>query len=136
MFQDIKSIMVSEEKSILEVMRSINESASKFAMVVDKDERLIGIVTDGDIRRGIIEGHSTGESIKNIMNSAPLVVKEGLSKDAMLELINDKYAQIPVLDDDGRVKGVVTFKDKSVLLDAKARNICVDIICCACRVGI
>lgn len=125
MLYDIKSIMVTEDKSIFEVMKAINESASKFAMIVDDEERLVGIVTDGDIRRGFLSGHEASEPVKNIMNSSPVVVKEGLSREAMLELVNDKYAQIPVLDDNGRVKGVITFKDKSVLLDAKSRQICV-----------
>ena len=125
MLYDIKSIMVTEDKSIFEVMKAINESASKFAMIVDDQERLVGIVTDGDIRRGFLSGHDAGEPVKNIMNRSPVVVKEGLSREAMLELVNDKYAQIPVLDENGRVKGIITFKDKSVLLDAKSRQICV-----------
>lgn len=125
MLYDIQSIMVTENKSIFEVMKAINESASKFAMIVDSQERLKGIVTDGDIRRGFLNGHDAGEPIKNIMNSSPVVVKEGLSREAMLELVSEKYAQIPVLDDKGCVKGIITFKDKSVLLDAKSRRICV-----------
>ncbi len=122
---DIRSIIVSEDKTILEVMKSINESASKFAMVTDGRERMVGIVTDGDIRRGFLNGHSSNEPVKNIMNTSPVVVREGLSKEAMLGMINDKYAQIPVVDDTGLIKGVITFKDKSVLLDARSRKICV-----------
>lgn len=125
MLYDIQSIMVTGDKSIFEVMKAINESASKFAMIVDDQERLVGIVTDGDIRRGFLNGHNADEPVKNIMNRSPVVVKEGLSREAMLDLVNDKYVQIPVLDDKGRVKGVITFKDKSVLLDAKSRQICV-----------
>jgi UDP-N-acetyl-D-mannosaminuronic acid dehydrogenase len=124
MLYDIQSILVSESKSIFEVMKAINESASKFAMIVDNEDRLVGIVTDGDIRRGFLNGHDAGEPVKTIMNRSPVVVKEGMSRETMLELVNEKYAQIPVLDDNGRVKGVITFKDKSVLLDAKSRQIC------------
>lgn len=124
MLYDIQSIMVPESKNIFEVMKAINESASKFAMIVDNEERLVGIVTDGDIRRGFLNGHDAGEPVKNIMNRSPIVVKEGMSRETMLELVNEKYAQIPVLDENGRVKGVITFKDKSVLLDAKSRQIC------------
>ncbi len=124
MLYDIQSIMVPEGKSIFEVMKAINESASKFAMIVDDEDRLVGIVTDGDIRRGFLSGHDADEPVKNIMNRSPIVVKEGMSRETMLELVNEKYAQIPVLDDNGRVKGVITFKDKSVLLDAKSRQIC------------
>ena len=108
MIYDIQSIMVTEEKSIFEVMKAINESASKFAMIVDDEERLVGLVTDGDVRRGFLEGHEASEPVKNIMNRSPVVVKEGMSRETMLELVNEKYAQIPVLDDKGRVKGIIT----------------------------
>jgi len=125
MVYDIKSIMVTENQSIIEVMKAINESASKFAMIVDDEERLVGVATDGDIRRGFLKGHEASEPIKSVMNRTPVVVKEGMSRETMLELVNEKYAQIPVLDDEGRVKGIITFKDKNVLLDAKSRQICV-----------
>lgn len=125
MIYDIQSIMVTGDKSILEVMKAINELASKFAMIVDDQERLKGIVTDGDIRRGFLDGHDASEPIKNIMNCTPVVIKEGLSREAMLELVSERYAQIPVLDDKNKVKGIITFKDKSVFLDAKSRRICV-----------
>jgi len=122
---DINSIQISKDKTIMEAMRAINDSASRFALIVDDDKRLIGIVTDGDIRRGFLEKRDSNEPVVNIMNDKPVVAREGLSRDAMLELINDKFAQIPVLDEDGRVKGVLTFKDKNVLLDAKSRRVCV-----------
>lgn len=47
MLFDIQSIMVTEDKSIFKVMKAVNESASKFAMIVDEEERLVGIVTEG-----------------------------------------------------------------------------------------
>ena len=75
MIYDIQSIMVTGDKSILEVMKAINELASKFAMIVDDQERLKGIVTDGDIRRGFLDGHDASEPIKNIMNCTPVVIK-------------------------------------------------------------
>ncbi len=122
---DLSSIQIPEDKSIIETMKAINESASKFALIVNKDERLVGIVTDGDIRRGFLNKHSPNEPIKNIMNRSPVVARESLGREAILELVNDKFAQIPVVDSSGRVKGVITFKDKSVLLDARSRRICV-----------
>ena len=124
MAYDLKSIMVHEDQSILEVIKAVNETASKFALIVDGQERLIGIATDGDIRRGFLEGHNSSEPIRNIMNVSPVVVKESLSREAMLKLVDEKYSQIPVLDENDRVKGLITFKDKSVVLDTKSRKIC------------
>jgi len=117
--------MVHEDQSILEVIKAVNETASKFALIVDGQERLIGIATDGDIRRGFLEGHNSNEPIRNIMNASPVVVKENLTRQAMLDLVNEKYNQIPVLDDQGRIKGLITFKDKSIVLDTKLRKICI-----------
>lgn len=125
MLHDLNSIQISKDKTIMEAMRAINDSASRFALVVDNEKRLIGIVTDGDIRRGFLDKHDPNEPVVNIMNDKPIVAREGLTHEAMLELINDKFAQIPVLDDQGRVKGVLTFKDKNVLLDAKSRRVCI-----------
>ncbi|NQU04312.1 MAG: nucleotide sugar dehydrogenase, partial [Syntrophaceae bacterium] len=124
MAYDLKSIMVHGDQSILEVIKAVNETASRFALVVDEKERLIGIATDGDIRRGFLEGHNSNEPVSNIMNASPVVAKENLSRQAMLDLVNEKYNQIPVLDDQGRVKGLITFKDKSIVLDTKSRKIC------------
>jgi UDP-N-acetyl-D-mannosaminuronic acid dehydrogenase len=106
-------------------MKAMNEAASKLALVMDGQDRLAGIVTDGDIRRGFLSGHDPKEPIEDIMNNTPVVARESLSREAMLELVNDKFAQIPVVDDEGHVKGVITYKDKSVFLDVKSRRICV-----------
>ena len=122
---DLRSIIVRGDQSILEVIKAVNDRGSRLAIVVDDQERLIGIATDGDVRRGFLKGHSPNEAIKNIMNSSPVVAKEGLSQEAMLNLVNEKYRQLPVLDDYGRVKGLITFEDKSVVLDTKSRKICI-----------
>jgi len=115
--------MVRGDQSILEVIKAVNDTASKFALVVDDRERLIGIATDGDIRRGFLKGHTSNEPVRNIMNRSPVVVKETVSREMMLDLVSEKYSQIPVLDDQGKVKGLITFKDKSVVLDTKSRKI-------------
>ena len=125
MSYDLESIMVDGDQTILDIITAINEVGSKFALVVDDQERLIGIATDGDIRRGFLEGHNSNEPVRNIMNSSPVVVKETLGRQAMLDLITEKYSQIPVVDDHGRVKGLIGFKDKSVILDTKSRKICI-----------
>lgn len=125
MLYETQSIKKSVDNSILEVMKAIDESASKFAMIMDEKDHLMGLVTDGDIRRGFLEGHDPGEPIKNIMNKNPVVARESISREAMLELLSDKFAQIPVVDHEGKVKGVITYRDKSVVLDAKERKVCI-----------
>ena len=70
---DDASVQVPEDRPIVDVLRAINESGSRFALVVDAQARLVGIATDGDIRRGFIAGASLSDPIKTVMN--PTVAK-------------------------------------------------------------
>lgn len=54
--KDWKSIIVSENNTLLETMKIIDQSTLQFAVVVDVNGRLLGTVTDGDIRRSILRG--------------------------------------------------------------------------------
>jgi UDP-N-acetyl-D-mannosaminuronic acid dehydrogenase len=119
------SVQVREDRPIIEVLRAINESASRFALVVDAQTRLVGIATDGDIRRGFIDGASVNDAISTVMNSSPLVAKETLTEEAVGSLLTERINHIPVVDEDGRVKGVISYSDRSVALDAKSRSVCV-----------
>ena len=118
-------VTVNLNDSIISVMRSMNDAGSSLAIIIDKDERLVGIVTDGDIRRGFIDGHSKNKSIETIMNSSPTVVKHNMNTETMNRLINDSFKCIPVLDDNDRVQGILNYQDKSIMLDVKSRNVCV-----------
>jgi len=117
--------MVLENQSIFEVLRAINDSASKFALVVDDADRLVGIATDGDIRRGILMGRSVVDPVKMVMNAAPVVARESLSRDMILSLLNERILLVPVVGDDGKVKSIISLKDKNIPLDVKSRKICV-----------
>ena len=53
---DIERISIGPESSIREVMARIDEGAMGIAVVIDHDRRLLGTITDGDIRRAILAG--------------------------------------------------------------------------------
>ena len=119
------SVQVREDRPIIEVLRAINESGSRFALVVDAQTRLVGIATDGDIRRGFIGGASVNDAISAVMNSSPVVAKETLTEEAVGSLLSERINHIPVVDEDGRVKGVISYSDRSVAVDAQSRSVCV-----------
>lgn len=122
---DVESIIVGDDQRIIDVMKAMDKSASRFAIIVDKDEVLVGVATDGDIRRGFIAGRSPEEPINAIMNPDPVVANEQMSNESMLDLVTEKFSQIPLVDTDRRVKGLISFKDKSIMLDIKSRKVCV-----------
>jgi dTDP-glucose pyrophosphorylase/predicted transcriptional regulator len=100
-------IAVSKTSQILEVMKKIEENGSQFAMVVDDSFKLLGVVTDGDIRRGILKGIMPSDSVEKIMHANPLYVLQGtLRNDTLNKLREHKILHIPVLNQNGSVVGV------------------------------
>ncbi len=92
----------------------LNETGTRILFVVDKSSHLTGTVTDGDIRRGIINGSSLGDSLSGIMNRDYLFVsadskeRDSLARDLMQKhLVN----HIPALDRQGNIKDVISWTD-------------------------
>jgi len=103
-----KELLVSPSTSIIETMKNIDETAAQIALVVDDDVRLLGTVTDGDIRRGILKGVSLEERVSRVMNQSPVTINEGASKQAIKKLVREKkLRQLPVLNKNRQVVDVI-----------------------------
>ena len=79
-------------ESILQSLKKIENSESKdrfpgFLVVIDRNKKVIGSVTDGDIRRGLISGLQTSDSIERVMNTSPLLVKDTMTQEKILGLV-------------------------------------------------
>ena len=88
--KDWKKCSVSSEKTILEVLKIIDFSGSQIALIVDENNKLIGTVTDGDIRRAILAGISLGKPVSEIMNCNPSIVHEKHERSAILMKMQEK----------------------------------------------
>jgi len=103
-----KNILVSPLSNIQDVLKVIDSEALQLALVVDLDNRLLGTVTDGDIRRALINDVPLSQPISEIMFTTPTTVDFSTSKAQILELMNAKQLHsIPILDD-GIVIGLET----------------------------
>jgi dTDP-glucose pyrophosphorylase/predicted transcriptional regulator len=103
-----EKILVLPTARIQEVLKVIDSQALQLALVVDTSNRLLGTVTDGDIRRALINGLSLSEPISEIMFREPTVVDFSSSKIQTLKLMNaKKLHSIPILDN-GIVVGLET----------------------------
>ena len=63
-----KDLVVSNTQSFDECLIALNSGKTRCVLVVDTKDKLVGIVTDGDVRRAIIRGISRSENIGNVMN--------------------------------------------------------------------
>ncbi|MDD5249249.1 MAG: nucleotidyltransferase family protein [Rhodocyclaceae bacterium] len=105
--KDWKSTLISRDASLQQAIETLDVGSLQIALVVDVDRRLLGTVTDGDIRRGILRGMSLNQSIQGIMNVHPTVarVDENLSE-VLVNMRRKQLHRIPVVDERGCVIGV------------------------------
>ncbi|MBD8035705.1 nucleotidyltransferase family protein [Solibacillus sp. A46] len=107
-----KKIIVTEHQTLFETMKIIDQTSLQFAVVVDNNYRLLGTVTDGDIRRGILRGEGLEVPITAIMNSRPISAKIGWQSSEYKRLMNSKkLKQLPIIDESNRVIDIL-FIDK------------------------
>ena len=86
---------------------NLDVSALQIALVVSPDGILLGTLTDGDIRRGLIRGLDMSSSIEAIIQRDPLVAPPHLDRETVLQLMQaNKVHQLPVVDADRRVVGL------------------------------
>jgi NDP-sugar pyrophosphorylase family protein len=126
-----KDIFVNENTSIKEALKKLDKSAEKILLVVDEEKRLLGTLTDGDIRRYIIKTGKLSGIVKNIYNKNPIVVQENsLSEKKIKEIFLEKKIEVlPVVDENNKVVDYLTWnqvfseKEKPRIYKGKEINV-------------
>ncbi|MFZ5753912.1 MAG: nucleotidyltransferase family protein [Bacillota bacterium] len=104
---DLKSICISPTTSILRAIENIDVNGVQIVLVVDDKNRLLGTVTDGDVRRAILKGIPLDEPVTRIMNTEPTVGSVHDNKAMLLRKMERKRLhQIPVVAEDGYLVGL------------------------------
>ncbi|MDH3346912.1 MAG: nucleotidyltransferase family protein [Desulfobulbaceae bacterium] len=120
MYTNWKKILISPATPIIDTMRLIDEVAMQIVLVVDEGNRLMGTVTDGDIRRAILKGNSLEEPVQNVMNTRPTAFKSDESREDMLVAMRLlKISKVPIIDNGNRVVGLEILDE---LLKPKPRD--------------
>ncbi len=110
--RDFAQTLVGPSMQILEAIKAIEAGSRQIALVVDDDRHLLGTVTDGDIRRGILRGIGLDQAVSAVMNPRPLTANVDQGRDAVLRLMRDREIhQIPLLDAGGRLVGLETLDE-------------------------
>lgn len=97
----------------LEAVRLIDESNVGFVLITDTDNVLLGILTDGDVRRCVRRQTNFGsKTVDDLMTKSPLTIDEGASLAATLEIMEKKeITALVVVDREKRVIGYVHLHD-------------------------
>ena len=114
-------VLIPPGASIHDAIEAIDRGSLQICLVVDTERRLLGTVTDGDIRRAILAGVDMGAPAEGIMYRTPHVGREGDARETLLaRMAAEMIRQIPLLDAEGRVVGLAYIDD--LLSPPKARE--------------
>lgn len=109
---NLASVLVREGVTLHEVLAVITRSGKQIALVVDRESRLLGIVTDGDLRKAILRGASLEAKVEDAMNRTPIVGTPALSRAGALALMRSRSIRhLPVLDSSRTVVDLLIFDD-------------------------
>jgi len=108
---DIENWSIGESASLKEAMGAIDRSALGIVLVLDQDSKLLGTVTDGDVRRAILGGRSFEAVCADFMNREPITLSSNTSDMSVLSIMRErKLRHVPVVDGD-RVIGLHLLSD-------------------------
>ena len=103
----LTSLMMRPGDSLLDALRVLEGGRVRGAIVTDGADRLIGIVTDGDIRRALLAGETLQSPIDAVIERAPLTVTRSTSRADVIDLMRSRDVSfVPVVDGDGKVSGL------------------------------
>ena len=109
---DWRAVRVHPNASMLQAMAVVSDGRIGIALVVDEDDRLLGTVTDGDMRRAILQQQALDATVNSIMEREFTSVTIDADSTTVLDLMRTRsIRQVPVCDTDGRVVGLYLLDD-------------------------
>ena len=119
--KSIDGIKLNINSTIKEALKIIDSGAIRIALVVDSDNKLLGTLSDGDIRRGLLKNLSLNDTIEDLYSKSPTIASVNDSNERIIQkAISKQVYQIPVVDDEGIVVDIVNLA--TLLNITKKRN--------------
>jgi dTDP-glucose pyrophosphorylase len=115
-----RQALAFEESTLGDIIKQLNDSGLQIALIVSRDDVLIGTITDGDIRRGLLRGLDMDSSVDSIVNRDAMVAPNEMSRDSVKELMRvNKINALPILNDSRQVVGLYMLNE---LLEPERRQ--------------
>ncbi|MBF0531672.1 MAG: CBS domain-containing protein [Candidatus Omnitrophica bacterium] len=108
----ISDIFIPKNMILKQAMRQMDKGGQRILFVVDGQGRLIGSLSDGDIRRGIIKNHDLNDSIATVYNSRPFFSAQPYDLEKVkAAMVTMKIERVPVIDEHRRIVAVLKWED-------------------------
>ncbi|WAE60376.1 nucleotidyltransferase family protein [Stutzerimonas sp. R40042] len=115
-----ESTLIGPEATLEEAIATLDREALRIVMVVSAERRLLGTLTDGDVRRALLKHMTLDVPVAEVMCITPRTAARDWSKERILaDMEKYQLLQLPVVDQEGRVIGLETLHD---LLNKRHRD--------------
>ena len=112
MVLDINKFSLTSGHTALDALRVINEGAKGIALIVNKNNGLMGVLTDGDIRRSMLRGQNLETPVCEIMNTKFESLLQGASENEALAVMrHHDLRHLPIVDKDGFLIDLICLSD-------------------------
>lgn len=114
-----RELLVSSEINLENAILALDEGGARIVLVTDHNGRLLGTVTDGDIRRALLKYPTLSTPIRLVMCESPVVAKIDWTREKVLGLMEERQLlHVPVINDFDQVIGLHLYQE---LIDRKKR---------------
>lgn len=116
---DLSTYQISSNATISDALQKIEKNTKGFAFVTDKEECVVGILTDGDIRRLLLEGIQLNTCISKYYNKNFVKARINTPRELLLKMLDHKIKIIPVLDECDKLTTIFSKDNLPELVEGK-----------------
>jgi len=117
-----KSSLIYEQATVRDAIQNLDNSKLQIILVVKDGDFLVGTITDGDIRRGLLQGLTLADKVSSITKKDSISIFEGTKVELVNQIMKvNKVQKIPIIDSKSRVVGLYE-KDEKDEKDADNRT--------------
>ena len=109
-------LVLNAGASIQDVVESLNSTAERIVLITDGDSNFVGVVVEGDIRRGLLDGLQLSDSVMKIVNRNATFLKQSSNSSQARKLMTElRISHIPIVDDANRLVGLHSRESESFI---------------------
>ena len=111
----MEKYLISPSDTVWTALHRLGETAGKCLVVIDEGSQVIGTLSDGDLRRAILQGNRLEDSIEKVYFRSPVILEEGnYSQQQVRKFFQEQRLElIPVIDESGKLSQVLTWNTSS-----------------------
>lgn len=115
MIEKLSSMIVSEKATLREAMLIFERIASRVVLICDPGHRLVGLATEGDVRRALLAGHGLAASLLSFANRTPVTGRAGMGREELVGMLTERVYCLPVLNNDETVADILLYDKRTMI---------------------